>query len=331
MLPLGGCLDAGTLRNELHDLQEQVGQLERQTPQTAADSAESLQQSKAALQNATSSQQAANRALSEARTAQLMLDASFERIDRSFKRSVADEPPPVHHKKHKSSSGHFDAGAVGHAGADGPGQTASPPKSKPGASPTPGETADPFAAVDGLLSQLKPGQIAFNVPETMSLDDTAEIHLLLSLKTNTAALEQLIHASGDKVSATIHVSDRMEARLTGVNFEITAITPEDQPVSETQNTGWQWEVKPKSAGAQELHLTLSAILEVDGAQSQRSIQTFDRTINVKVYWYKSLGAWFKNNWQWLWTALLLPLAGWLWRRYKKRPAVSAAATRQDRQ
>lgn len=53
-------------------------------------------------------------------------------------------------------------------------------------------------------------------------------------------LKQSIIEEGEKVEATIKVSDRMEARLSGYMFQITAITPEIQAVSKTQQTEWIW-------------------------------------------------------------------------------------------
>lgn len=58
----------------------------------------------------------------------------------------------------------------------------------------------------------------------------------------------------------IKVSNRMEARLSGYQFKITAITPEIQAVSQQQITSWSWEVIPKKEGDHNLHLTISALL-----------------------------------------------------------------------
>jgi hypothetical protein len=39
-------------------------------------------------------------------------------------------------------------------------------------------------------------------------------------------------------------------------------------------------------------------------------------IEVNVTASQKIGALFKSNWQWLWAAILVPIAGWLWKRRK---------------
>lgn len=182
---------------------------------------------------------------------------------------------------------------------------------------------DPFAAVDQILEKLEFGNIAFNAPPAINVDDTAIIQLLLGLATPVDALKQMIEAAGEKESARIQVSDRMEARLSGPNFAITAVTPEVQAVTRSAVTEWKWEVKPRSEGRQHLHLTLSVLINVDGTSTQRAIRTFDKEIEVVVTWDQQVGSFIKNNWQWLWAAILVPLMGWLWGRKKgAKPGVS---------
>jgi hypothetical protein len=182
---------------------------------------------------------------------------------------------------------------------------------------------DPLAAIDQLLEAMEFGNVAFNAPRSMNFQDTAVIQLVLGLATPTDELKQMIEAAGEKEGARIRVSDRMEARLTGPNFAITAITPEIQAVSRTDITEWKWEVKPIIDGHQRLHLTLSALLSVDGASTPRAIRTFDEIIEVEVAWHQRVGSFFAQNWQWLWAAVLIPVAGWLWKRKKaSKPDVS---------
>ncbi|MFM2002748.1 MAG: hypothetical protein RI963_2174 [Planctomycetota bacterium] len=176
--------------------------------------------------------------------------------------------------------------------------------------------ADHFRAIDEILASLEWGNIAFNTPQSMNLGDTAIIQLVLGLDTEIEDLKQKIEAKGEKEGASIRVSDRMEARLSGPNFAITAIAPEIQPVSKSESTNWEWEVKPQGQGHQNLHLTLSALIEVDGTSTLKLIRTFSRDIEVEVTRRQWIAAFLEKNWQWLWTAALVPIAGWLWSRRK---------------
>ena len=178
---------------------------------------------------------------------------------------------------------------------------------------------DQLGAIDGILEKLAVGNIAFNAPQTMNLHNTALIQLKLGLTTPMEDLKRLIEAEGEKEGARIQVSDRMEARLTGPNFVISAITPETQAVSRSTITEWKWEVRPNSGGHQNLHLTLSAVLSIAGAPTPRVIRTFDKIIAVEVTWNQQVRSFFENNWQWLWAAVIIPLVGWFW---KRRPGLT---------
>ena len=176
----------------------------------------------------------------------------------------------------------------------------------------------PPGNVDRLLNEMEFGAIAFNAPTNINIDDSPQIQLILSLAETVEKLKKAITEEGKKVGATIKVSDRMEARLSGYMFQITAITPETQAVSKYQRTEWKWEIHPKEEGKHKLHLTLTALLEIDGRSTPRAIRTFDKVIEVNVTTTQKIMLFFKNNWQWLWAAILVPIAGWLWKRKKKQ-------------
>jgi len=182
----------------------------------------------------------------------------------------------------------------------------------------------PSGNVDKLLNEMEFGAIAFNAPTNINIDDSPQIQLLLSLASTVEALKQSIAEEGERVGATIKVSDRMEARLSGYMFQITAITPEVQAITKSQETEWKWEMHPKKEGKHKLHLTLTALLEIDGRNTPRTIRTFDKVIEVNVTATQKISLFFKNNWQWLWAAILLPVAGWLWKRRKKQLTITSS-------
>lgn len=173
--------------------------------------------------------------------------------------------------------------------------------------------------IDRLLDKMEFGAIAFNAPSNINIDDSPQIQLILSLAETVEMLKQSIVEEGEKEGATIKVSDRMEARLSGYKFQITAITPEIQAVSKRHKTEWKWEIHPKEEGNHELHLTLTALLEINGRSTPRTIRTFDKIIDVNVTATQKIGRFFINNWEWLWAAILVPVGGWLWKQKKKQP------------
>ncbi len=171
-------------------------------------------------------------------------------------------------------------------------------------------------SVDRLLDRMEFGAIAFNVPANININDTSQIQLLLSLSETVDKLKRLIVREGMKVGATIRVSNRMEARLSGYMFQITAITPEIQAVSKNRNTQWKWEIHPKKEGKHRLHLTLTALLEIDGHSTPRTIRAFDKEIEITVTRTQKFIGFITGNWQWLWAAIFVPIVGWFWKRKK---------------
>lgn len=172
-------------------------------------------------------------------------------------------------------------------------------------------------AVDRALAEMGFGSIAFNTPITLNINDTASIQLLLSLAASTEELKKRISDEGNKVGTRIKVSDRMEARLSGSNFTITAVTPEVQAISQYSTTEWKWDISPAKEGKHYLHLTISALIDVDGSSTPRAIRTFDKTIEVQVTWKQKICLFIDKNWQWLWAVILAPFTGWLWKRSRK--------------
>ena len=152
----------------------------------------------------------------------------------------------------------------------------------------------------------------------MRLGHTAHIQLLLSPAQSIPQLKKKITAIGEKEGTTIRVAALMEARLTGLHFDIEANTAERQPVSNDAPTEWTWDVEPTKTGNQELHLTLTAILTVGGRDQPRTIRTFDKVLTVHVTWYDRVSGFVSDNWKWLWTAILVPAGVWAARRYQSR-------------
>ena len=195
------------------------------------------------------------------------------------------------------------------------------PAPAPAPAPAPSSAAEPrrrqddaLRAIDRLIAQMAQAQIAFNAPPAMNLGQSAQIQLLLSLDESVDQLKAALNQAGERDGAVVPVAELMAATLTGGNFRITAVTPEEQPLTSKARTEWRWEVEPTAEGAQSLHLSLSAVFRVDGSPVRRAVHTFDKTIDVEVTLASRVADFIGKNWQWLWAVVLAPLAGWMWRR-----------------
>ena len=111
----------------------------------------------------------------------------------------------------------------------------------------------------------------------------------------------------------------MEAQLTGSGFAIEAQEPDLQAVTSQKSTRWTWKVTPTGHGPQTLHLTLSAHIDVAGRDAPLVVRTFDRDIQVNITIPQRVSGFLQKNWQWLWAAIVVPIAGYLWKRGGKAP------------
>ena len=174
--------------------------------------------------------------------------------------------------------------------------------------------------VDNILEQLKFASIAFNTPDRVDIDDTAVIRLSLSVVETVEEIKQSLAERGEVgevIGTQIRVSNRMGANLKGSSFKITPITPEVQAISTSERTEWKWEVSPKRKGKHNLHLTIYALVEVDGVITPRQVKVYEKAIVVQVPIGYSIKTFVANNWQWLWMSILLPVGGFVWKRRRK--------------
>lgn len=215
-----------------------------------------------------------------------------------------------------------DAAAPAGVGTTAPTATTRPPVMTGGhpepAQPAPGNGSP---SLDDVLDDLELVNVAFNAPRTMHLNEPVVIQLLLSGGQTVEQLQKELTALGEQEGEQIRASDTMEAQLTGPGFDIAPVTPAVQLVSKEAVTEWQWEVEPTKTGERRLHLTLSALIDLGGKERTYTVRTFERTLVVKVTFGERLETFVGENWQWLWTALLIPIVGLVlrWRQRRKLP------------
>ncbi len=191
------------------------------------------------------------------------------------------------------------------------------------AAPSSSPIANPPASypVDGILDRLAQGNMAFRRPPSMIRGESKVVDLLVS---QTAGLEELTRqlraqAKGDVVEGhALRIAPTMQAHLTGAAFDITPITPEEQPISATESTEWKWEIRPRDFGHLPLHLAVNALVTLDGQQRTRTLRTFDETVTVNVSWTESVLAFVNEHVEWLLTGVLVPVIAWLVARWHRR-------------
>ncbi len=177
--------------------------------------------------------------------------------------------------------------------------------------PTPASPGD-LKNVDQILNQALSASIAYNAPESMQLDETVIIQLLLNPSISEEELGQQVEESGAVTTGTVQVTPLMKAELKAQNGEAFVIEPlhdtPEQPVSTTDTTRWQWQITAKRGGMQGLTLVVYRLIQYENKDYWREVETYKANILVNVTFAQRLQAF---DWKWLGglllTSLIVPL------------------------
>ncbi len=179
-----------------------------------------------------------------------------------------------------------------------------------------------------VRERLHRANVAFNAPKTVRLNETKVIELVLSDDESVRALKRRLEAQDRHVGAQIRASAVMEATLTGTAFKIEDITPTQQATT-ARVTRWKWEIEPTKTGRRLLHLTVTALVAVNGTDRRQAVRTFERILEVEsvpVSTPAKVAGWFGDNWQWIFTTLLIPVGAWMIRRRPRRTTAGTSSS-----
>lgn len=189
---------------------------------------------------------------------------------------------------------------------------------------TPTRLQSELQAIDSVINQTIAANIAYNVPASMQMDDTAAIQLLLSPALSAPELKQQITESGIVTTGSLNITPRMKAELKAADrdaFVVRSVHADaEQVISSKEATEWEWLLQAKKEGVQPLTLTLYRLVEYDGKEYWRQ-KSYENTIEVTVTLSRRLQ---QFDWKWLFgiilPALLIP-AIWRWidSRQKQKP------------
>jgi hypothetical protein len=189
------------------------------------------------------------------------------------------------------------------------------------------QEAPPDPVDVALAESVEEGAVAYNAPETMRLNETVEIQVLLSKTISGDELEQLLSAEGTYYSDDeVEIADRMKATLQSEDEEAFNIRPlhsNDSQLVGSGRTEWRWSVTARKPRAQKLTLVLERLVWFEEQGEWRFVDSYARDIVVTVTpieWVVHGG--------WIWVVLGGVLAGsaigfWSLRRSRRRPLPGA--------
>ena len=214
--------------------------------------------------------------------------------------------------------------------------TSAPTTSAPAATQSSGliTIQEQFAQIDKVLSQSMKSSFAYNSPSSMKLDETATLELLLNPSATTEELGNQITESGTVNTGVINITPQMKAELIAQDPEAFSIRsiPEDpiQLISTTDTTKWQWLVTARKGGTHTLTLIIYRLIQFQGQDYWREVETYKANIYVNVTIAQMLGS---IDWKWflglLLTAIAIP-AFWRWMDQRKKQTEEVEKKKEDK-
>ena len=184
-----------------------------------------------------------------------------------------------------------------------------------------------FQAIDQSLSNAMQSSMAYNSPDKMQLDETLTIELLINPSKAPTELQNQVTESGTVVTATIEITPHMRAELTAADQDAFLVQPihtdPEQLIGSTETTRWAWQITAKKGGTQKLTLVVYRLVNFEGKEYWREVQTYKSDIDVNVSFAQQLKL---LDWKWIvgtiLTAIIVP-AFWRWldnRQKESKPA-----------
>lgn len=212
-----------------------------------------------------------------------------------------------------------------------------------------------FLEVDRQFQESIKSNIVYNAPQSMNLDDSVTIELLLNpslsqdelatqlieqagLSTSTAEPGLLTTDQGGGVTVVaeeIEVTNRMKAILTSIDPEAFVIqqlsASDEQVVSLTETTKWRWSITAKKEGTETLVLTIYRLVKYDDKEFWHEVETYKENIDVSVTVADKIKS---LDWKWF-AGFVLALVGSIlsilkWRNDKKKEAEEEKPSRKSK-
>ncbi len=215
-----------------------------------------------------------------------------------------------------------------------PSPTPPPPSPSPTNTPTPANSPTPAASptsttipisldpFEAEVQKLLDRAIAFNPPSEMRQGATEIISARIAFQEiPKEVLIEGLPGRGQPQVERIKVSSVMKVTLIGDHaaFAIQNLNNEEQAVAGKEFAQWEWRVTPLVSGNQELVLRASAVISTPNRPEKNvDIPVLHKTIKVRVDPFYASRRFISNNWQWLWTALVVPIALAVWRLRKRK-------------
>jgi Carboxypeptidase regulatory-like domain len=191
-----------------------------------------------------------------------------------------------------------------------------PVPDKPGGGGGVTEPASPFDPIKTFVSQMQSAAGLLKAePNRIELGQRVDVSLTISPSSSATELLQRLQTPDSVVDAReAKIAPRMRAQLiVPAGTAVAAVGSEERAVSNAEDTIWRWVVTPGDEGELPISARLSAPVVIDGKEAPYDVRTFEASVTVVVRPVTRIRDFVANHWQWLWTAIIVPVFIW-WRR-----------------
>ena len=179
--------------------------------------------------------------------------------------------------------------------------------------------------VDDSKVKTSNGLLVYTIPDDLKVGEYFTVKVRISKDKNKQSIvlgsRGITIYEGDVNSNVnielIDIKRSMSAQLLGDSdiFSISSLSSDFQDIDSSDYTEWEWRVMPLKSGNNYLKLLIRVKNKDD---IYKDITIFDKKILIKPNIKYSAGGWFSNNWQYLFSTLLIPIFTWLWNRRRKK-------------
>lgn len=137
----------------------------------------------------------------------------------------------------------------------------------------------------------------------MNIDESTEVYIFLNFG-DVSDAKDVVPNLREEETESIKAAQRTQVILSSVDFDIVESSPSIQAVRGNTYTKWSWIVTPKDSGIRNLIFTVSAVLDLAGKDTPTSLETYKKSIEVKITGTQKWWRFGKENLSWIWAPIL---------------------------
>lgn len=137
-------------------------------------------------------------------------------------------------------------------------------------------------ALDGLGRTSK---LEFHVARRMSLGETYEARLGITVPEAESATLQSKEAGPPAITTLVAISDRVRASVESAHLKIQKLSKEEQELPSGASALWMWSLEPTRVGKVDIVVSVQHRVQVDGADRWVTVRHFPQTVIVDVTWW----------------------------------------------